>query len=57
MREVSKAEEKRIEEDVRQWVERVLLDYARAMEVGEGAVLIIGRRRFVVRDGQLRKAE
>ncbi len=57
MRDVSEAEEQRIREDVREWVRRVLQDYARALDVGEGAVLVIGRRRFVVRDGQVREAD
>ena len=57
MREVSEAEERRVQEQVDAWIERVIQDYVRAMDVGDGAVLVIGRRRFVVRDGELRQAD
>lgn len=57
MRDVGETEEKRIEADVKEWVERVLRDYVRAMEGGEGAVLVVGRRRLVVRDGRLCEAD
>ncbi|MBT3271387.1 hypothetical protein HN371_29885 [Candidatus Poribacteria bacterium] len=53
MREVSEAEERRVQEQVDAWIETVMRDYVRAMDVGDGAVLVIGRRRFVVRGGEL----
>jgi hypothetical protein len=57
VRDIGEVEEKRIAADVKEWVDRVLRDYVRAMDIGEGAMLVIGRRRFVVRDGQLREAD
>ena len=57
MREVTEAEERRVNEQVDEWIERVMQDYVRAMTAGDGAVLLIGHRRFVVRDGALRPAD
>ena len=57
MREVTEAEERRVNEQVEKWIERVMQDYVRAMTAGDGAVLLIGQRRFVVRDGELRPAD
>lgn len=57
MREVSEAEERRVQKQVDAWIERVMRDYVRAIDVGDGAVLVIGRRRFVVRDGELRPGD
>ena len=57
MREVTEAEERRVNDQVEEWIERVMQDYVRAMTAGDGAVLLIGHRRFVVRDGALRPAD
>jgi len=57
VREVTEAEERRVNEQVEKWIERVMQDYVRAMTAGDGAVLLIGQRRFVVRDGELRPAD